>query len=159
MDRSVVVRGNRVITQNFLDSMSQRDSSTGVYKLYTEYYSDNTTKFVEISLAEPDGPTRNYLKAVYTRYNSEGNIAETRTIDLKYIGRALIDTDNAIINNDFYSNDKLETILNSMVNIAGMEFTDQAHADRLTQVETNVSSLHHGTLSVSTTTYCANCSP
>lgn len=144
----MVVRGNRVIFQNFRDSLTDRDETTGVYKLYTEYYSDNETKFAEIALTEFSEDTENYLKATYTRYSTSGDVLETKTFDLVYVGRGLVDIDNAVINNDFYSNDKLESVLNYMVNIAGMEAIAAAQATGLSTLEGNVNSIINGNLEV-----------
>lgn len=148
MDRSITVRGNRTIFQNFRDGFAVRDNTTGVYKTYIEYYSDNITKFVEITLAEFNDETKNYDKAVYNRYDSAGNIIETKTFDLVYVGRGLIDIDGAVINNDFYSNDKLESVLNYMVNIAGMEAIAAGHAAKIDTLEDNVNSIINGNLEV-----------
>lgn len=144
MDRSITVRGNRTIFQNFRDGFAARDNTTGVYRTYIEYYSDNITKFVEITLAEFNDETENYDKAIYNRYDSAGNIIETKTFDLVYVGRGLIDIDGAVINNDFYSNDKLESVLNYMVNIAGMEAIAADHAAKIDTLEDNVNLINNG---------------
>lgn len=52
MQRPISYHGNRVSIKNFRDDLNQRDELTGVYTLYTEYYDDDTTKFVDISLTD-----------------------------------------------------------------------------------------------------------
>jgi lysophospholipase L1-like esterase len=115
MDRPISIRGNRLSVKNIKDVLSQKDI-TGVYTLYSEYYDDKITEFVNIELVDKD-ENDNYPKAIYRRYDKNGNIVENRDLSLIYDDNTLIDIDDYTINNDFFTNDRLEFIIYNMVNV------------------------------------------
>jgi hypothetical protein len=143
--RSISFRGNRTVVQNVVDALGVRDETTGVYTSYVEYYAGSTEdKFIEIKLSDLDDETHNYLKAIYTRYDTKGNALETRAITLVYEGRVLIDVDNANINNDFYPTSKVENILTTMINVGGMANQLLSQGARISTLETNLNAFVNG---------------
>lgn len=144
MQRPISYHGNRVSIKNFRDDLNQRDELTGVYTLYTEYYDDDTTKFVDISLNGFNDITNNFDKAIYARYNTLEQIVETKELTLIYEGNILVDIDEYSINNDFFTSERLENIINTMVNNGRMEKILSNHESRLISAEDDIDNIKTG---------------